>query len=312
MLSLPLGWTASSALSGWSTTLQSHLTWFPTQLSHGSLGQAVVLGLPPPSGYVITQKLPAVPQPHTEFPNKTCENSCDGNSGHCWQPRAGAERTGRLLRPAAPDVNGAYMDTVFGTYPGKDLPGKSEVPRCSFDSVQTKWSRNVFCPLSSGLRLLSLQSWGRRKALWVYKPHLGGVCMLITCLYEDHGVHVGSSCLPVRLPWSRHFRLCTWQQACYLHASTLLHFLPCCWHSGCDSLTVFFPSFWSILLPPYLSKVKVLGNTIHLFKTWGQRAYLRMPWCLVPALRPSLKDPGLRKLGQLKFVLPTPNADECL
>lgn len=236
LISLPLGWTASSALSGWSSTLQSHLTWFPTQLSLGALGQAVVLGLPPPSGYVITQKLPAVPQPHTEFPNKTCENSCDGNSGHCWQPRAGAERTGRLLRPAAPDVNGAYMDTVFGTYPGKDLPGMSEVPCCSFDSVQTKWSRNVFCPLSSGLRLLSLQSWGRRKALWVYKPHLGGVCMLITCLYEDHGVHVGSSCLPGRLPWSSHFRLCMclWSLSASLlpsrvHPSSLLALLLAQW-----------------------------------------------------------------------------------
>lgn len=96
LLSLPLGWTASSALSGWSSTLQSHLTWFPTQLSHGALGQAVVLGLPPPSGYVITQKLPAVPQPHTEFPNKTCENSCDGNSGHCWQP-CGCRAHGQAL-----------------------------------------------------------------------------------------------------------------------------------------------------------------------------------------------------------------------
>lgn len=58
------------------------------------LGQAVVLGLPPPPGYAITQKLPAVPQPHTEFPNKTCENSCGGSSGHCWQQQ-GAQCTGR-------------------------------------------------------------------------------------------------------------------------------------------------------------------------------------------------------------------------
>lgn len=67
--------------------------------SLGSLGKAVVLGLPPPPGYAITQNLPAAPKPHTEFPNKTCENrspvAASATFGNCPCPRS----TSRLLSP---------------------------------------------------------------------------------------------------------------------------------------------------------------------------------------------------------------------
>lgn len=67
--------------------------------SLGSWGKAVVLGLSPPPGYAITQKLPAAPKPHTEFPNRTCENRSPvaplATFGNCLCPRS----TSRLSSP---------------------------------------------------------------------------------------------------------------------------------------------------------------------------------------------------------------------
>lgn len=76
----------------------------------GSLGKAVVLGLPPPPGDAITQKLPAAPKPHTEFPNKTYENrspvAASAAFGNCPCPwstsRLSSPRHSPLQRPTKP------------------------------------------------------------------------------------------------------------------------------------------------------------------------------------------------------------------
>lgn len=117
--------------------------WLPVLPSLRSLGKAVVLGLPPPPGYAITQKLPAAPKPHTEFPNKTCENRSPvaalATFGNCSCPQSTSRleslrhsplqmqtRSGWTLslRPIQERLAWNLRDLMFSF----------------FGSIQTKWS----------------------------------------------------------------------------------------------------------------------------------------------------------------------------
>lgn len=71
---LPLrGASSLGSRRGPQTLLQPHLT-SCIALTWG-LGNGCCCTWPLSTpGYAITQKLPAVPKPHTEFPNRTCEN----------------------------------------------------------------------------------------------------------------------------------------------------------------------------------------------------------------------------------------------
>lgn len=116
-------------------------------------------------------KLPAAPKPHTEFPNKTCENrspvAASATFGKCTRPRS----TSRLLSPRrSPLQMQRSLDghCLWGVS-RKDLPGELIGSVFFFWLHPSQMELDVFAVRSASCkcRLLSLQSCIRRKALLV-------------------------------------------------------------------------------------------------------------------------------------------------
>ena len=148
------------------------------------LGKAVVLGLSPPPGYAITQKLPAAPKPHTEFPNKTCENRSPvaalATFGNCLCPWS----TSRLSSPRhyTPGAKEAWTDPVFETHPGKICPGTHGFDVFLLAPSKPNEAEYLCCGLSlyCRCRLIPLQQCSNRKALLLPTwPHVGSECLLL-------------------------------------------------------------------------------------------------------------------------------------
>jgi hypothetical protein len=212
-----------------------------------------------------------------------------GNSGACKVPR-------RLLRPSCSRCEWSRDRHCLWDVSRKDLPGKSEIPCCSFWLHPNQTEPNVFCPFLMGLAscLCNLEA-GERLSGYK-KPHIGVVITPSTFLYEGHDVILRPSCLPSLLPLVQSFRHLNLPviSVCQLVTPTLTSCFPPFLFCFCPSEASYS---WCVLL-----RWVGLVTWFPYSKCEPSLLTLGCPDYLLLALRPSFQDLIRRQLRQLKLV----------
>ena len=186
---------AAQCVSGWSFVLRwwrwlwaldqvsSGLTWLPALPLLGSLGKAVVLGLPPLQDTQLLRNSQLLPSPTLSFQTKPVKTDL---RWQLWPHLAtacvhGSPAGFESQTLSTPDAHEARTDTVFETHPGKICPGTRGcdvfllAPSKPNGAEYLHPSPSLYCRH----RLTALQSCSRRKALLPAGSHRGSQSLLL-------------------------------------------------------------------------------------------------------------------------------------